>query len=65
MASSGSFTFTVTGGTPSAVTAAGTTPKDGTYSITVSQDNTGTSLAVVSPYGATGQASFQPGDDIE
>jgi hypothetical protein len=65
MASSGSYTFTVTSGTPSAVTAAGATLKDGTYTITVSQDNTGTSLSVVTPYGATGQASFQPGDDIE
>lgn len=62
---SGTYSFTVTGGTPSAVTAAGNTLKDGSYTITVAQDNTGTSLSIVSPYGATGQTGFQPGDDIE
>jgi len=62
---SGTLSFTVTSGTPSAVTAAGSTLKDGTYLISVVQDNTGVSLSVESPYGATGQAGFAMGDDIE
>lgn len=65
MALSGSFSFTVTGGTPSAVTASGATLKDGTYTIGVGQDNSGNSLSVNTPYGATGQTGFASGDDIE
>jgi hypothetical protein len=61
---SGTLSFTVSSGVASAVTAAGNTLKDGTYTVTVTQDNTGTSLAIVTPYGATGQAGFQSGDDI-
>lgn len=62
---SGSWTFTVTSGTPSAVSGSGSTLIDGTYTITVTTDNTGNSLAVVTPYGATGQSGFTKGDDIE
>jgi hypothetical protein len=65
MATNGSFAFTVASGTPGSVTAAGGTLKDGTYTIVVAQDNTGTSLTVETPYGTTGQSGFAVGDDIE
>jgi hypothetical protein len=62
---SGTLTFTVTSGTPSAVSSAGNTLSDGTYTITVTGDNTGFTLDIVTPYGATGQSGFTKGDDIE
>jgi hypothetical protein len=59
----GSIVITMAGGTPTAVNG-GTTLQDGTYTITVTQDNTGVSLACVTPYGVTGQTGFTKGDDI-
>lgn len=60
MAQSGGFVFTVTSGTPSAVTVLGTVPNDGTYQIDVNQDNSGTVLAVSTPYGAAQNSDIRP-----
>lgn len=65
MALNGQLSFNIASGTPGAVTATGSTLSDGTYTITIVQDASGYSLAVVTPYGATGQTGFTKGDDIE
>lgn len=65
MATTGMFTFTVTAGTPSAVTAGGVTPPDGTYQIEVVTDNNGTALSVVTPVGTIEQSGFPRGDQFD
>lgn len=65
MAVAGSFSFTITSGTPSAVTASGGTLSDGTYSINVEQDNTGVSIDCTTPYGDVGDTGTQKGDASE
>jgi hypothetical protein len=60
MATTGQAVFTVTAGVPSAVTITGTTITDGTYTIDVNQDNSGTVLACNTPYGAAQNSSIRP-----
>jgi len=64
MASTGGIQITATGGTPVAVMT-GTTLQDGVYTVSVAQDNSGESIACVTPYGTIGQDSFAKGDNIE
>ncbi len=54
---------TVAAGSPAAVMQ-GVVLQDGVYAIEVSQDNTGVTLNVSTPYGVTGQSGFARGDDI-
>jgi hypothetical protein len=61
----GQLVVTQTGGTPAVVNAGPNVLQDGVYTITVTRDNTGVSLTINTPYGATGQAGFTIGDDIE
>lgn len=61
----GSATFTITGGVAGSVTLVGGVLANGTYNIAINQDNSGTWLAVTTPYGATGAEGFDPGDDIQ
>jgi hypothetical protein len=60
----GGIQITVTAGSPTPVMT-GTLLQDGVYLITVTQDNTGVSLDVATPYGDTGQSGFQKGDDVQ
>ena len=43
----------------------GTTLQDGTYTITVGQDDSGFSVDVATPYGDVGQVGIQRGDATE
>jgi hypothetical protein len=61
MASQGGFSVAVSGGVPTA-TAVGQVPQDGTYVITIMQDDNGVSMGLVTPYGSIGQDDVQKGD---
>ncbi len=60
----GAIQVTVSGGSPAAVMQ-GQALQDGVYTVTVTQDNTGVSLNVKTPYGNTGQSGFQMGASVE
>jgi hypothetical protein len=65
MAATGNCVFTVTAGVASAVTltgpvSGGGTIADGTYTISVDQDNSGTRLTVNTPYGAAQNSDIRP-----
>jgi hypothetical protein len=64
MAFTGAIQVVVTGGVPAA-TMQGTTLQDGTYTITVGQDDSGFSVDVATPYGDVGQVGIQRGDATE
>jgi hypothetical protein len=54
----GSIVVTVTAGVPTAVMT-GTTLQDGTYTVNMNQDNSGTTISVATPYGAAQAQSIR------